>query len=265
MTVLALLLALLAAHFARGFRLLRRYRALVVQLDRLQHACLRTWPSQRWTAAVVAVLVIVILAALLQWLVHALLGTLGSLLLGIATLLYCLGPRDLDTEVDRLVSTDDPEQRDYIDRDLGPGEPTERVMHAALERWFGVIFWFVLLGVAGALLYRLSAALGRHDGDEALQAERDRVRAVLDWPAAQLMTLSLALTNDFERVVAAWRDWHAEHGWGPGAGMLTAAVAALPTDCKDEDPHQMAMRWVWRILTVWLVVLSALMLAGWLI
>lgn len=267
-TVLALLLALVIAHFARGFRHLRRYRGPVLVLDRLQRTCHRHWPQQGWLAGVAAVVVIVLVGALVQWLFHALLGNFGSLLLGIAVLLYCLGPRDLDTEVDRLAESDDPAERAEIEVDLGPGGPAERVMRAALERWFGVIFWFVLLGVPGALLYRLCARLVRHDGSAALQIERRRTLAVLDWPAAQLMTLSLALTADFEKVLAAWRDWHAEHGWGPGAGMLTAGAAALSlgeAECENENPHQLAMRWVWRMLALWLVALSALMIAGWLI
>lgn len=268
MTVLALLLALLVAHFARGFRHFRRYQAPIALLDRLQQWCLEHRPDQPWLASIAAVVAIIVVAALVQWIFHALLGLAGSLLLGIAALLYCLGPRDLDTEIDRLVTTDDPEERAEIQADLGRGEPAERVMRAALERWFGVIFWFVLLGVPGALLYRLAAALIRHGGPDSLQAERRGTIAILNWPAAQLMTLSLALTNDFERVLAAWRAWHAEHGWGPGAGMLAAGAAALPlgeAECENEDPHQLVMRWVWRMLAVWLVALSALMLAGWLI
>ena len=31
----------------------------------------------------------------------------------------------------------------------------EAVFRCALWRWFGVLFWFLLLGPAGALLYRL--------------------------------------------------------------------------------------------------------------
>ena len=35
-----------------------------------------------------------------------------------------------------------------------------------------------------------------------------RARQVLDWPAAQLMTLSLAIATDFDSVFIAWKRYH---------------------------------------------------------
>ena len=34
-------------------------------------------------------------------------------------------------------------------------QAVESVFLKALRRWFGVIFWFAVLGVAGAFLYRI--------------------------------------------------------------------------------------------------------------
>ena len=109
--------------------------------------------------------------------------------------------------------------------------------------------------------------------------------AVLDWPVAQLMTLSMALVGNFDAVFNAWKD-------GGGAafaldgGFLAAAARAcvrseladdaddatesgvpapkLPSATVPDLPElRDAMSLVWRILLVWLAVLALFVVAGW--
>ena len=90
----------------------------------------------------------------------------------------------------------------------------ESVFLHALRRWFGVIFWFAVLGVAGAYLYRGVNWLAK--GDYPLSDEqRGYIRStlqIMDWPAAQLMTLSLAIATDFDSVFKAWKAFNVELG-----------------------------------------------------
>ena len=81
----------------------------------------------------------------------------------------------------------------------------------------GAALWFVLLGPAGALLYRLVQLSARSPTFTselpAPQVEAlEPLARLLDWPAAQLMTLALAVDADFDAVAAAWRDYHAARG-----------------------------------------------------
>ena len=91
-----------------------------------------------------------------------------GLLFDIAVLFYCWGPRDLDLDVAAVLDAPDAASRRSAAERLWPeGEPAkidgaslvEAVFRNALRRWFGVLFWFCLLGPFGAVLYRLSASL----------------------------------------------------------------------------------------------------------
>lgn len=224
---------------------------------------------------------------------------LAGLLFAIAVLFYAWGPRDLDVDVDAIVEARDLRTRREAAARLWPdgsapsldgGALVGAVFGSALRRWFGVLFWFLLLGPLGAVLYRLVALSA--EGAAARQlpsATADGARtvlALLDWPVAQLMTLALALVGNFDTVLGAWRDAggaafsldnrflavaarasvrvelaeeaadhadeQAEH-FGTGA---SPAVAAEMPELRD------AMSLVWRSLLVWLAMLALFVIAG---
>jgi AmpE protein len=236
----------------------------------------------------------VLLLAAIQILLQPLLFGLPALLLSLAVLVWCWGPRDLDRDVETLAESDSAAAAEQAARALFPAavEPrtdgpalVDAVFRAALQRWFAVLLWFLLLGPAGALFYRLAqlADDSMPAGDEE-ETPLAVLRLVLEWPAAQLMTLALALAASFDSVLQAWRDWHSAHGrWlVADTGFLTAAARAsvvfeLAEEAQDDDiappadqvprlPAARALRdamsLVWRILIVWLTVLALFVLAG---
>lgn len=224
-----------------------------------------------------------------------LLGFAG-LLFGIAVLFYSWGPRDLDLDVEAIVDAPDAASRAQAAAQLRTGAsspldaPTlvEAVFVAAQRRWFGVLFWFLLLGPVGALAYRLSALAAEGDAadlpSDTLAGAKTWL-AFLDWPVAQLMTLALALVGDFDTVVTAWKD-NGGAALGLQRGFLAAAARAsvrteLADEAMDYADHGVvapgtlvavmgelpelrdAMSLVWRILLLWLVVMALFVVAGW--
>ena len=111
----------------------------------------------------------------------------------------------------------------------------EAVFRCALWRWFGVLFWFLLLGPAGALLYRLVSLSAQGEARSALPpAHGARLRACSG--AAELAggapdDLRLALAGNFDGVLGAWRDWH--------------AIVRLPTPVSSAPPRAPAWRPNW--------------------
>lgn len=249
-----------------------------------------------WQGAAGAVIVLgvpVLLLFLLQQAVHGRAFGLLSLVLGVVVLFYCWGPRDLDLDVDAIANAPDPERRAAALQSLPPEPPAvplalsgtvmvDNVFRAALSRWFGVLLWFVLLGAAGALLYRLTQLLARRAALVAQlpagqAAAFEKLARVLDWPAAQLMTLTLALVADFDAVLSAWRDFHAarQKALTLDLGFLFAAArASVDADIDLGDGYvddargpiaemQEAMALCWRMLLCWGVALAFFVLAGW--
>jgi AmpE protein len=221
-----------------------------------------------------------------------------SLLFGVAALFYAWGPRDLDHDVEAILDAPDAERRRAAAARLWPQPENARgvdgpaaveaVFRNALRRWFGVLFWFLLLGPFGALLYRLTA-LAAEDMATRLPADTAAgarsLLAMLDWPVAQLMTLSMALVGNFDEVASAWKA-HGGDRFSLDTGFLAAAGrASVRSELADEAEEYTesgvpassalvvelgplpelrdAMSLVWRILLVWLAILALFVVAGW--
>ena len=241
---------------------------------------------------VLALLPVLAGVALLQWLLHApLLGFLG-LLFGVVALVYAWGPRDLDVDVEAIIDAHDaPTRREAIARLWPEGEGAsidgsalvEAVFRNALQRWFGVLFWFLLLGPVGALLYRLSALACEGEFARSLPAENlmgvRTLHSLLNWPVAQLMTLSMALVGNFDAVFNAWRTAQGNTLQLDVGFLGAAARASVKSELAEEAEEYAeegmvqsmrelpelrdAMSLVWRILLLWLAVLAVFVIGGW--
>ena len=287
----AVLIAIVAGHVVPDLARLRDFSWFAAWL---RNAATRFGGTRMWQSGAgvfLSVGIPVAIVAALQWLVSDAFYGLAELALGAVVLFYCWGPRDLDLDVAAIVGAPDGDRRTAALQAL-PVEPpdpplslagtvlVDHVFKASLARWFGVLFWFIVLGPFGAMLYRLAQlARTRAFGAELPPEHADaieRLLRVLDWPAAHLMTLALAVAADFDAVASAWRDFHAARGrWFVGdIGFLLAAGRASVEVEEELDEHydvtgrsalaelSQAMALNWRVLVVWLVVFSLLVLAG---
>lgn len=234
------------------------------------------------------------LCLLILWLLGLLpLAWLWQLAFALAVLLWSLGPRELDGDLDALAQAPDTLSRQAAAKALANGASAapaweagallDTVAYAALRRRFGVLFWFLLLGPLGALLYRLVQTLGR-DGslklDAASRGDARYVANALDWIPAHLLVFTLALVGHWEAVTGAWRAWHQAAGraawYGSEPGFLGAAarsgiepdVAAGDGYAVDVDDPQAEVarlrRALQRALLAWLAVTALIVIAGWL-
>lgn len=211
----------------------------------------------------------------------------------LTVLLYCWGPRDLPRDVEAIFKAPDSERREAAVQALRvengssaiPLQATALVdacFQSSLKRWFGVLFWFVVLGPAGALLYRMTQIVAYSSASE---TENNQTAALarnwaqaLDWFPAHLMALSLALVSDFDAVFRTWRDYHAAEGRGfftLQLGFLSAlAHASVDADVVAETERATAvydplleladaLQLLHRVLMVWLTVLALIVLGGW--
>jgi membrane protein required for beta-lactamase induction len=221
---LALLLGLgLERTLTRLFHL-REFRWLDPLFDRAFAAA----AARSGLATLVLALVALVLAAPVAVLSVALAdeSDFAWLIFAIVILLFSLGPRDLQEEVDdyRVAlesgSVEDLRRltRELTEQSPAQGEEAQRrqieraICVQANNRMFGVVFWFLVLGPAapaGAWLFRVADLMRRRAAftlppGEVLEGTR-RVHGWLAWLPARLVAAAFALVGSFEGALAAWR------------------------------------------------------------
>src|SRR5690606_5694810 len=287
--LVAVVVALLLGHLLPALPTLRRYDWFIGWLHWLgANTGGGEWPNR--VGLLVAVGLPLLLVGAIQFGLHDRFYGLPGFGFALLAVLYTWGPRDLDLDVEAVIEARAPQARRGAARALCPegGEPScegpalvEAVFRCALWRWFGVLFWFMVAGAVGAVGYRLVSLCAQGEARRSLpEGQRGVARtalAVLNWPVAQLMTFGLALAADFDRVLSAWRDWHAE-GVRLDSGFLGAAArASVAIELAEEDAYAAdgpaqapgllelrdAMSLVWRVLLLWLGIIALFVLAGW--
>ena len=285
MALIAILLAIFIERFLGSLEELRRF-------DWFNGII--TWVrASAWSDGPGGVAVVVAIPVFGVFLVSYFLTALWwplAFLFALLVLLYCFGPRDLEAEVEAFLDArerGDEESAFLHARDLlGSAEVDnsrrmtrtvlETVLVEANERFLGVIFWFVLLGPTGALLYRLSCQLNSDfaGNDAAFAGAVRRLHHILEWLPARLTSLAYALSGSFVDAMHYWRT-DVANLQEAGRGILVASgFGALryqpmdddesPIDIDEENSYiREALALVRRGVLVWLAVLALLTLAGW--
>jgi membrane protein required for beta-lactamase induction len=118
------------------------------------------------------------------------------LLVHVFIIYYCLGPETMQHLLNQSGNQETTEETHDVP---SPQQFINAMTDAALHRWFGVFFWYAILNVYGAVLFRLVC----HMQQASIEKDEDAIRSfsrLLEFPVAVLMTVSLALASDFDRI-----------------------------------------------------------------
>lgn len=152
---------------------------------------------------------------------------------------------------------------------------------------FGPIFWFVLLGPVGAVLYRFSQSVDHAWGgqESAFNQVARRTFYWLNWLPSRFTAVSFAVVGDFEDALYCWRTqattWKDEAVGimlASGAGALGVRLGeSLPRngvleyrpelglgDAADVDYLMSTIGLIWRALVLMLALMLLMAFANWL-
>jgi membrane protein required for beta-lactamase induction len=252
--------------------------------DRYSQWLLSTLPlnagEQPKTSLLLMLLPLLLATGILQfWFAGSLLGLI-ELLFGIVVFAYSLGPLDINRQVDRYLAARENgdeagarHEASLIMQQEAPDDPDQQtlgVMRAVLyesnDRFFAVIFWFVLLGPLGALLYRLTSHTMRTTQQPMLAMAASHLQAILAWAPAHLVAIGYALTGDYEGAKQEYssKARHDDLREANYLTMITAGQGALKVCSPDEETAcvRSARGLVLRALVVWLAAVAILTLTG---
>jgi len=205
-----------------------------------------------------------------------------SFAFSIAAFIYCLGPACLISDIDAYLHAretgDDDEAFHYAGviteraASTSPDQQTTDVTRAILyvgnERIFSVIFWFVLLGPFGALLYRLTSQISKQQEHNQLAEFAEYIQGIMAFLPSRMLASGYALTGNFDAAYHAYKgrirssnisnsnyDVLVSTGFGAMKNMeMQDEIAAIHA----------AQALVMRSVMVWVAILALLTLGGWL-
>ncbi|MEW5757795.1 MAG: regulatory signaling modulator protein AmpE [Pseudomonadota bacterium] len=278
MNLIIILISIAIDKFSRDIQNLRRFE----WFRRYQRQCLAMLP-QDWSGTLRLVLLLALPLILLELILAALPG-LFDFLLAVAVLVLCLGPRDLTEQVQEYLDACEREDQEAAARHAAElcGTPTaegpaqisqviDRILIEINERYLAVIFWFVVLGPFGALLYRLTALARRApdaaEFDTALLEAARGLHAILAWLPARICALSYALAGSMTDALHNWREYDTEHARyfaDRSTGLLImAGRGALSVDTVytlDTDTVAQTLELGNRALLIWIILIALLTL-----
>ena len=206
---------------------------------------------------------------------------LFSLLFALAVIAYSLGPVELNRQIDTYLAEreagNDETATELASEIIGrpassaPDQQTADVMHAILsesnDRIFCVIFWFLILGPLGALMFRLNSHIMYTSQNETLREAASRLQAILAWAPAHLVAVGYALTGNYEGASQGYREKIKQDNLSDCNyhTLITAGLGALK-DCEPGEETaciRSTRGLVLRTLVVWVAVIAVLTLIGW--
>lgn len=293
MTLLVIVLALFIERVWSSLAELRSFGWFERLVDRVAGK----GPSRAMsgTAGVIAIVALPLAGVVI---IHVLLGHILGILgfaFALLVLLFCLGPRDLDADVRCFLNAWEQGDQDKargcaqrlceasiepVDQQSLGRYVVEGIVVAAHERWFGVIFWFIILGPLGALWYRLACVLRdksiRRGEEDGFKEAALMLHHILAWIPVRLTLVGYALAGSFGDTLETLRnegfDW--KNGWltnnylllihgGLGALQLEQQLVADDTRIVGAGHVRAALGLVLRTLILAAAFIAVITVGSW--
>lgn len=208
----------------------------------------------------------------------AMYSNLAELILGVLVLLFCLGASPLQAKIEHYLKPAE-DQGSSAESDLksfmskagvgGKGsfyrQVTELQLWQSHERFFAVVFWFLILGPIGAILYRMISWF--HDdamhGEACYASQEEHMGWLHSWAAwipARLVALSYTLVGNFMNSFDLWYKEAIKKGHVKeilvDCGMASLGLDDVADSKADKQENELAQSLIHRALLVWVLIIA---------
>lgn len=216
----------------------------------------------------------------IQILLDGFLFDIPYFLFGIIVFIYCLGPACLSTDIEAYIQArtlgDEDEALHYAGTitdstastspDQQTSDVTRAILNVANERIFATIFWFIILGPFGAMLYRLISELSKLIEFDDLAEFSDFIHAIMAWVPARMLAAGYALTGNFDGAYHSYKDriQTVDISQGNAEVLMSTGLGAMHNiDMENElSSIYAAQALVMRSVIVWIGILAVMTLGG---
>lgn len=213
----------------------------------------------------------------------------------VAIFIYCLGPACLSTDIEAYIHArtlgDEDEALHYAGTitdapassspDQQTIEVTRAILHIANERIFATIFWFIILGPFGAMIYRLISELSKQfdlydqTGDtytrnkpatNELTEFSEFIHSIMAWVPARMLAAGYALTGNFDGAYHGYkgRTQSTDYTQSNAEVLIATGLGAMHNmDMENELAGiYAAQALVMRAVIAWIGILAIMTLGG---
>ncbi len=169
-----------------------------------------------WMALAILIFPLILVIWMINGVFENALWGLFELAFNVVIIFFCLGPKELDSQVDNYIDsleTGDEQSRQQIAAEIISETPAQELSTQVLQvckaiymqanmRLFAVLFWFVVLGPVAAVTYRLleqllNSSYLQHSLNSVKQVSRS-VLAWLDWIPTRITLFVYMISGNFE-------------------------------------------------------------------
>ena len=222
----------------------------------------------------------VILLLAIQILLYDFLFNLPGFIFGVIVFIYCLGPACLSTDIEAYIHArtmgDEDEALHYAGTitdtpasaspDQQISDVTRAILYVANERIFSTIFWFIILGPFGCMLYRLISELSKQIEYDDLAEFSEFIHSIMAWVPARMLAAGYALTGNFDSAYHAYKDraHTSDLSQSNAEVLISTGLGAMHNQTMEHELSSIyaAQALVMRAVIVWIGILAVMTLGG---
>jgi len=216
-----------------------------------------------------------------------------GLVIAVVTVLYCLGPKDPTRQVTRYIDALEADENPnneaaalyagkFLSSELSDNpavvaqDVKQQLFVATNDRIVGVLFWFVMLGPLGAVLFRMACLLKEREitiNTGYAKAAHD-FYDIMIWPSARICVLGFAVAGSFVGALSHLNEWSALWKRDSSEILIKSGLGSLHDesykqtinvgDEPDIGSVKEALSLTQRTSIALLAILAVLTMAGWL-
>ncbi|WP_455211380.1 regulatory signaling modulator protein AmpE [Kaarinaea lacus] len=294
MSLLVILLGITIDKFAESVESIRKFDWFIHYSEWMRQK-LSLWSIRNDT---VILLIILFIPVCIIGLVYQQLDDWLSLLgfvFSVVVFVFCIGPRDVhnrankyvealergeQTEANELVAEILQDEPQPEDESLLIRKINETLLIAANNNFLGMVFWFVILGPVGAVIYRLNLVLLKslqkplpEDAgaeNNGFYQSTQLLFSILNWLPSHITAVTYAVTGSFVDAIHQWKIHKSYDHLDPEAAnnmLIDTGFGAIQLESENKVFDGQTIHDVLglcrRTIIFWITAIAIMTLAGW--